>query len=405
MQRLLFPILILSLVVLCIETDMSAPSFPDMSRHFNVSEGMIQYTIAINFLGFCLASLIYGALSDSYGRRPIMIIGNAFMLVGAIGCVWSPSIEILLGARFIQGIGASTSAVIAVAMIADTYQGAEVIKRIGIMNSALTIFMSVAPIAGSFINQAIGWRGNYAVVASLSLLSWLLLVFFLPETRQERSIFSIKKLANDYKTLFCSKTFVQASSVPSLLCAAYMAFIACAAFLYTKTYGLSLNGYALHQGLIIGGFAVMSLFAGGLMQRLGKQKSIAIGMALFAVGTLGVLLLGLVGTHIAPLVTFSMMLVAIGDAVVYAIIFTLSLEIFPDMKGVASSAIMSVRALLVCAFVGLMGSVYNDELISYAWVCLIIFVPTCWCVYKLFQSGFLDEEAVSELTTKEAKAS
>lgn len=156
MQKLLFPLLILSLVVCCIETDMSAPSFPDMSKHFNVSKGMIQYTIAINFLGFCVASLFYGALSDSYGRRPIMVMGNAFMMVGALGCVWAPSIEMLLAARFIQGVGASTSAVVVFAMIADCYQGNEALKRIGIMNSALTIFMSVAPIAGSFLNQAIG---------------------------------------------------------------------------------------------------------------------------------------------------------------------------------------------------------------------------------------------------------
>lgn len=404
MQKLLFPLLILSLVVCCIETDMSAPSFPDMSRYFNVSEGMIQYTIAINFLGFCVASLFYGALSDSYGRRPIMVIGNALMMIGALGCVWSPSIEVLLISRFIQGVGASTSAVVVFAMIADCYKGAEALKRIGIMNSALTVFMSVAPIAGSFLNQAIGWRGNYGVVAALSFLSWVLLVFFLPETRGERSDFSIKQLAKDYKHVLSSSTFIYASSVPSLLCAAYMAFIACAAFLYTKTFGLSLNGYALHQGLIIAGFAVMSLFAGGLMQRFGKRKSIAIGMVFFAIGTLSVLLLGLVGTYSASLVTLSMILVALGDAIVYAIIFTLSLEIFPDMKGVASSAIMSVRALLVCAFVGLMGSVYNDELISYAWVCLIIFMPTCFCVFKLYQSGFLNE-AVLELPTKVAKAS
>jgi DHA1 family bicyclomycin/chloramphenicol resistance-like MFS transporter len=404
MQKLLFPILILSLVVCCVETDMSAPSFPDMSAYFNVSEGMIQYTIAVNFLGFCFASLFYGALSDSYGRRPVMVFGNAFMLIGAAGCVWSPSIEVLLVARFIQGIGASTSAVVVFAMIADRFQGDEALKRIGIMNSALTIFMSVAPIAGSFINQAIGWRGNYAVVAALSLLSWILIVFFLPETREERTSFSIKQLSKDYRRVFGNVTFIQASSVPSLLCAAYMAFIACAAFLYTKTFGLSLNGYALHQGLIVASFSVMSIFSGSTMQKYGKRTSILIGMGLFAAGTVGILMLGIIGSHQASLVTLFMMLAAIGDAIVYAIIFTLSLEIFPDLKGVASSAIMSSRAFLVFAFVGLMGNVYNDELISYAWVCLLIFVPTCYCVLKLFQSGFLKEERDILIVKNEAVA-
>lgn len=241
-------------------------------------------------------------------------------------------------------------------------------------------------------------------MAVLSLLSWLSLVFFLPETREERTNFSMKQLTRDYKRVFGSQTFIHASSVPSLLCAAYMAFIACAAFLYTKTFGSSLNGYALHQGIIVGSFSVMSIFAGSVMERFGKRKSVLIGMGLFSAGMLCLVLLGLAGSHVATFVTIAMMLMTIGDAIVYAIIFTLSLEIFPDMKGVASSAIMSVRALLVFAFVGLMGSVYNDELISYVWVCLLIFVPTCFCVFKLFQSGFLDEAAF-ELTIKEAKAS
>ncbi|MDP3371928.1 MAG: multidrug effflux MFS transporter [Candidatus Paracaedibacteraceae bacterium] len=405
MQKLLFPILILSLVVCCIETDMSAPSFPDMSRFFNVSEGMIQYTIAVNFLGFCLASLFHGALSDSYGRRPVMIFGNALMMIGALGCVWSPSIETLLLARFIQGIGASTSAVIVFAMIADTCQGKEALKRIGILNSVLTIFMSVAPIAGSFINQAIGWRGNYAVVAVLSLLSWLSLAFFLPETRQERSSFSIKKLSKDYKKVFCDTTFIYASSVPSLLCAAYMAFIACAAFLYTKTYGLTLNGYALHQGAIVASFSVMSIFSGSFIERFGRKKSVTIGMILFSIGTLAIVIIGLVGAHLELLVTINMMLIAMGDAIVYAIIFTLSLEIFPDMKGIASSAIMSARAFLVFAFVGLMGNIYNDELISYAWVCLLIFIPTFFCVFKLFKNGFLNETNDTTMILKEITVS
>ena len=404
-KKILFPLLILSLVVCCIETDMSAPSFPDISRYFNISEGMVQYTIAVNFLGFCIASLLYGALSDSYGRRPIMVIGNGLMLAGALGCVWSPSIEMLLLARFVQGIGASTSAVVVFAMLADCYQGTEALKKIGIMNSALTIFMSVAPIAGSFLNQAIGWRGNYAVVAVLSLLSWLLLAFFLPETREERSSFSMKQLARDYKHVFSSSVFVYASNVPSLLCAAYMAFIACAAFLYTKTFGLSLNGYALHQGIIVGSFSIMSIFAGGFMERFGKKKSVLIGMGFFSCGMLCVTFLGLMASHSAILVTIGMMLMTIGDAIVYAIIFTLSLEIFPNHKGVASSAIMSVRALLIFAFVGLMGSVYNEELMSYVWVCLLIFIPTCFCVFKLFQAGFLNEEHIPQPILEEAKAS
>nr|WP_237349961.1 MFS transporter [Wolbachia endosymbiont of Cylisticus convexus] len=176
-------LLILSLIAKFIEIDISIPSFPDIVRYFNVSEGTIQLTIAYNFLGFCIGGLFFGPLSECYGRRRIMIIGNTFLLIGAVGCVVAPSVFYLLISRFIQGIGVSTSVVV-FAIIADSYKGDKAVKFIGIMNSVLTVVMAIAPVLGSFINEIVGWRGNYASVAILCLISWVLLLFLLPETKR-----------------------------------------------------------------------------------------------------------------------------------------------------------------------------------------------------------------------------
>jgi MFS transporter, DHA1 family, multidrug resistance protein len=236
MPKTFMPLLILSLITCCIEIDISVPGFPDMAKFFNVSEGAIQLTIAYNFLGFCLAGLFYGPLSDCYGRRKMMILGNGLLLIGAVGCAFAPSLFILFVSRFIQGLGASASAVVVFAMIADAYTGEKAIKLIGIMNSALTVLMAIAPIIGSFINQAVGWRGNYAIVATMSLISWLLLVFLLPETKKEFEPFHVNKVLNNYKTLFCNAKFLKSSLIPSLQCSAYFSFVACGVFLYTETF-------------------------------------------------------------------------------------------------------------------------------------------------------------------------
>ncbi len=132
-------IFVISLLTCCIEIDISVPSFPDISRYFNISDSLTQMTVAVNFLGFCLSSIVYGPLSDCYGRRNVMLIGNAIMLIGAIFCVFVNSIEMLLLSRFVQGFGASTSAVIVFAMIADVYDRNKAAKIIGIMNSLITI--------------------------------------------------------------------------------------------------------------------------------------------------------------------------------------------------------------------------------------------------------------------------
>ncbi len=141
-------ILVVSLLAGCIEVDMSVPSFPDMAASFGVSEGHIQRTITYNFLGFVFGALIYGPLSESIGRRKTMLIGGAIMLLGALGCTYATSIDLLMLSRFIQGLGACTPVVVAYAIIADRYQGAAMYSMIGLVNACISIFMSLAPIAG-----------------------------------------------------------------------------------------------------------------------------------------------------------------------------------------------------------------------------------------------------------------
>lgn len=361
MSKTFFPLLILAILACCIEIDLSVPSFPAMARYFNVSEGTIQLTVAYNFLGFCLAGMLYGPLSECYGRRSLMILGNACLLLGAIGCVFAPSIELLLISRFIQGIGAATSAVLVFAMIADAYQGEKSAQLIGIMNSVLTVFMAGAPIAGGFIFEAVGWRGAYGVVAGVCLISWILMLFFLPETKFDRQPLEAKKIVEDYKKLFTNLKFLSASLVPSLQCASYMSFIACGAFLYVETFELPVRSYALHQGSIIASFSIVSLLAGKISQKFGARNCIIAGTALTIGAASALVILSLLAPYSPYLTTTFMFILAGGVAVCYPIIFAASMEVFPEIKGTASSAIMGVRGLLCSLFVGITGYFYNGE--------------------------------------------
>ena len=98
-MKLLPFLLIFAIINSCIELEISAPSFPSIMSHFRVSENIVGMTITMNLIGFCIASIVYGTLSDAFGRRRIMIIGNGVLTIGAIGCVIAPSIECLLFSR------------------------------------------------------------------------------------------------------------------------------------------------------------------------------------------------------------------------------------------------------------------------------------------------------------------
>lgn len=376
-------LLILSLIAKFIEIDISVPSFPDMVRYFNVSEGTIQLTIAYNFLGFCIGGLFFGPLSECYGRRRIMIIGNTLLLIGAVGCVFAPSIFWLLISRFVQGIGVSTSVVV-FAIIADSYKGDEAVKFIGIMNSFLTVVMAIAPVLGSFINEIVGWRGNYATVAILCLISWVLLLLALPETKKDRDIFSLKKTMKDYRKLLSNPRFVTLSLMSSLFSAAYMSFITCGPFLYMKTFGLSSTIYALHQGAIVGCFSLISLFAGKILQKLGAIKCVISGTSVGAIGSLLLVIFSIIVPHSFYLVTLSMIIFSIGCAICQPVIFNASINVFPEIKGTASSAVSFIRAFIMAIFIGLTSYIYNGQTISVAVLVLsAIVLELVFTVYLL----------------------
>lgn len=243
-------ILMFALINSCIELEISAPSFPDILVALKTSESMVGLTITYNLIGFCVASLIYGPLSDCFGRRKIMLIGNGILVIGVVACVIAMSIKWLLFARIIQGIGAATSAVVVSAIIADVYKTEQATKLYGLMNAVFSIMMAVAPIIGGMINYQIGWRGNYGVVAIICAISWFLIYLLLPETKTGTEKVKINGLINSYKKLFSSVSFLSAAAAPSLLYGGYMAFVAIAPFIYMNRFNLDMASYTLAKELL-----------------------------------------------------------------------------------------------------------------------------------------------------------
>ena len=358
-----FPyVLILSLIASAMEIDLSLPSFPDIARFFSVSEEMIERTISINFLGFCLSSLWYGPLADRFGRRPIMLIGNAIFFIGSLGCALATSIEMVLLFRFIQGLGAAASFVIVFTMLSDVYQGNDVTKWMGRLNAILTTTIAAAPIFGGVLNAYFGWRGCYSVVAIWSTLSFLFIFFFLPETKKTQDV-KLKDIFQNYVTLLKSKRFLQSALVPTLLAAAYFAFISVMPFFYRDVKGISLKSFSIHQAIIIASFSFMSYFAHRISNVFGEKKSALFGLLIPILATLSIFCI----TWLTPnfpvwQVTLFMCIFALSCAVGYAVVFSASLGVFPDKNGPASSLIMTIRTFVCAGIIQLVGFLYNKTL-------------------------------------------
>ncbi|WP_328742887.1 MFS transporter [Streptomyces caniferus] len=356
--RSLPALLVLTLIGTVIEIDMSVPSFPDIAQDLGAAGPSVQLTITCNFIGYCLGALVHGPLSDRFGRRKVMLVGNTVMLAGALGCAVAPDIAFLLVSRLVQGVGASTSVVLVFVIIDDVYRGARRFRMLGLTNAAMSVCMTAAPALGGLVNRTVGWRGNYATVFGITLVSLLLMTFLLPETKGEPAQVTVKQVASDYGKLLSSKGFLVASLVPSLLFAAYMVFIAAGSFLYTGAFGLTPVGFAGHLLIIVTSFAVTSLFAAKLIGVLGgPERTVALGIVATVVGT-GLFLVA--GRGPWP-TTGSLALFCVGFAALYPVVFGRSMGRYPELQGAAASLTMSGRALLVALFTGVAGRLFTGN--------------------------------------------
>lgn len=387
-HRYLPALLVVTLIGTIMELDMSVPSFPDIAKSLTASESSVQLTITYNFFGYCLGALAYGPLSDRFGRRKVMLIGNTIMLAGALGCAVATNIEFLLASRLVQGVGASTSVVLVFVIIGDVYRGNELFKMFGLTNAAMSTFMTVAPALGGLINRTIGWRGNYATVCGITLVSLLLMACFLPETKDEPTKVTVRQVALDYRKLLSSKEFLAASVVPSLLFAAYMVFIASSSFLYTGTYGLSTIGFAGHLLIIVASFAVTSLFASKLIGVLGgPERTVVYSIAATVLGIALFLAFGEgAWATTGPIAVF-----CVGFAAVYPVIFGRSLAVFPELQGAASSLNMSGRALLVTLLTGVASSLFTGDSIVTAAVMAVAVVVAAPLAFVKPKQGAADQ--------------
>lgn len=397
-------ILCLTLLAACVETDISVPGFPEMVRYFSATEAQVQMTMAINFLAFCIAGLFYGPLSDTFGRRKTMIYGNIIFLIGAIGTSMASSIETLIAWRFFQGLGASAGWTVAFAMVADAYQGERASKLVNLLNGILTAAMAGAPVLGSFLVESLGWRSTYSSVAVLCFISTVTMILFLPETHHNRIPFKPKQILSDFKKLLTSFDFMALTLVPTLQCTGYMAFVAGAVFFYVETMGVSLVQFAIYQACAIGSFSLISLLNGQITALLGTRRMLVSGLFLNVLGAVILLALALMSVKIAYLYTIAMCMYAVGVAFCYGPTFTASLELYPNLKGAASSLNMAIRLFVMSMAINAVSVLANHTFIPETALIFISAMSAGGCLIFIASQPKIRQILVQEASKAEGHA-
>jgi MFS transporter, DHA1 family, multidrug resistance protein len=167
--------------------DAYSPAFPAIQKEFATSAGAVQATLATTLIGLSLGQLLVGPISDRYGRRRPLLVGLSGYVVGSVLCAAAWTIELLIAARFVQGVTAAAGIAIARAIARDVHSGSQLARFYSLLTAATAVAPMVAPIAGAgMLESGLSWRWIFGVTLLLGIVGLALVVFALPETHPDR---------------------------------------------------------------------------------------------------------------------------------------------------------------------------------------------------------------------------
>ncbi len=256
--------------------DMYLPSLPTISANLNADTHAVQASLISFFAAMAVSQIVYGPLSDMFGRKRPLYAGLVLYSIGAIGCALSPSIEWLIAFRFLQGMGACAGVVISRAIVRDLYTGPAAAQLMSRLMLVFSVSPILAPLAGSMITAFGDWRVIFLVMVGAGALGLVVAIFFLEETRlpAARSESSIASALSSYTTLLKDRYYLGLVLIASFGMSSYMIYVANSAFVLIDHYGLSPSFYSVVFSCNAVAFIGMSQMNGWLSRKIGLRKVI-----------------------------------------------------------------------------------------------------------------------------------
>lgn len=228
--------------------DLYLPSFPDMVVDLNTSAPMVQLTLTAFLIGLALGQLTFGPLSDRFGRIKPLLTGAVLAVAASSVAVFAPTIEVLIGARFLQGFAGAAGMVIGRAIIADTATGKNAARAFSLMMIVGGVAPVVAPLVGGLLAGPVGWRGALAVILALTVLQLLAIVLVIRETHPPQRRADLRERrrteGSPLRELGRRGYFGHALAL-CLSFAVMMAYISSSPFIYQSMIGLSAAQFGL----------------------------------------------------------------------------------------------------------------------------------------------------------------
>ena len=308
-------ILLLLVCLSRVSIDMYLPSLPAMAHALHASDAQLQLTLSAFLAGSAASMLVCGPLIDRHGRRPVLLAGTLIYVLASIVCACAPTAPVLIVARLLQAFGGCSGTIIGRVMVRDRFDPATQARMLGRISMGMGLSPIVAPLAGSVLDAAFGWRAVFGVLSSLGLLSLAVIAAYLPETRPGR-VEPAQPVLALYRRLLGDAYFLRYALAIGFVYCTYFPFIAESPVLLQRGMGLSPLAYALVFALTVSGYIAGSTLFRRWAPRHGPDRMLALAAALNLAGAASLLTAGsLAPQHLASLVApMLLVMVSVGMA-------------------------------------------------------------------------------------------
>ncbi|MDO8767902.1 MAG: multidrug effflux MFS transporter [Burkholderiaceae bacterium] len=300
-----------------VTTDLYLPALPAIADGFGASMAQAQLTLSALLLAFGVSQLVWGPLSDRFGRKPIMLIGLSTYALAAVGCAWAHTIELLISWRIVQGLAMGAVVMCGRALVRDLYassEGARVMSK-GLTGLGVLACLS-APIGG-FVSGLWGARATLLVLAVFGAFSLLMVALQFKESIPHKNPKALAPatLLHTWWVIVKNPVFLAYSALTAATYSVLFTFLASSSFVFIKLYGFSTATYGLIMFGMSAHYIAGTILCRRLLARYGVVRAVAIagGISLLGGSLMGVLALAGVQSYLAIMLPFYV--VAVGHGI------------------------------------------------------------------------------------------
>jgi len=319
--------------------DTYMPAFPAMGAALAASPLQVQHTLSAYLLAFAAMMLFHGALSDAYGRRPIVLLSLLLYTLASTGCAFTDNINALLALRALQGVSAGAGLVIGRAMVRDLYSGAEAQRLMSRVTMIFGIAPAIAPIIGGWLHTWFGWRSIFIFLALFGAALFAACARYLPETlpHTARASFHPVPLFANYRKVSSHPEFQWLSLAVALNFAGFFLYIASAPTVILQHLHLGEHEFGWLFIPAVSGIVFGAFLSGRIAGKHSLRCTVRYAFWLMFAGALLNVLYNLATPPGLPWAVLLLLLYAAGMSLALPSISLLNLELYPRNRGMVSS--------------------------------------------------------------------